>query len=181
MVDPCLSAEQLLLPRLIGQVPSHLVAVLFRLQRRDQVYPRPHLLAREFAVHYRQHCFTTPLQRPCCELARSFAHAPAIYACHILVLPDSLSYPPETVGHECGRAEQVHGGSEAAHGEVALVLDGVVPAHGGHILRHCGRSLCSCGGSMGGFGGIAVVSWCGDVRFAMTMPRKGPVALVMRA
>ena len=84
---------------------------------------------------------------------RGFAHNPALYACHILVLPDSLSNPPEAVGHECGRAEQVHGWSEAAHGEVALVLDGVVPAHGGHILRHCGRSWCGCGGSMGGFGG----------------------------
>lgn len=55
------------------------------------------------------------------------------------MLPDSLSNSPESVCHENAAANEVHGRSEAAHGEVALVLDGVVPAHGGHILRHGGR------------------------------------------
>lgn len=50
VVDPRLCAEKLLLPGLVGEVPSHLVAVLLGLQRRNQVYPRPHLLACEFAM-----------------------------------------------------------------------------------------------------------------------------------
>lgn len=65
---------------------------------------------------------------------------------HLLVLPNSLSDPPESVGHEYASSDEVHGRSEAANGQVALVLDGVVPAHGGHVLRHCGR----CGAGLNG-------------------------------
>ena len=80
---------------------------------------------------------------------------------HLLVLPNSLSNPPESVGHEYASSDEVHGRSEAANGQVALVLDGVVPAHGGHVLRHCGR--CGAEAQWGGEG----CRWrCGDVRLA---------------
>jgi hypothetical protein len=42
------------------------------------------------------------------------------------VLPNSLSDPPETICHEHAGSEPVHGGAEAASGQVALVLDGAV-------------------------------------------------------
>lgn len=42
--------QQLLLPSLIGPVPSHLISIRLRLQQGDQVYTTPHLLAGEFAV-----------------------------------------------------------------------------------------------------------------------------------
>lgn len=50
MINPDVLAHQLLLPRLVGQVPPHLVTVLFRLQERNQVDAGPHLLAGELAV-----------------------------------------------------------------------------------------------------------------------------------
>lgn len=75
------------------------------------------------------------------------------------MLPNSLSNPPEAVGHEYGSSNDVHGRTEAANGEVALVLDGVVPAHGGHVLRHCGR-----GGAGAQWVGEGCRWRCGDVR-----------------
>lgn len=161
MVDPRLCAEQLLLPGLVGEVPSHLVAVFLSLQRGDEMYPRPHLLAREFAgAMLALFCPLLHPSQPCCcsDGLVDFAalRQPRI---HILVLPDSLSNPPESVCHEYARSNEVHGRSEAANGEVALVLDGIVPAHGGHILRHCGR--CGAGAQWVGEG----CRWrCGDVR-----------------
>lgn len=50
VVDLRVRAKQFLLSRLICKVSSHLVSVFFRLQRGDKMYPRPHLLACEFAV-----------------------------------------------------------------------------------------------------------------------------------
>jgi hypothetical protein len=59
VVDSRLRAKQLLLPRLVRQVPSHLIAVFFGLQRGNEVYPRPHLLACEFAeARQPRSCFT---------------------------------------------------------------------------------------------------------------------------
>jgi hypothetical protein len=55
------------------------------------------------------------------------------------VLPDSLSNPPEAICHQHAGSEQVHGGAEAASGQVALVLDGTVAADRRHILRHSER------------------------------------------
>jgi hypothetical protein len=55
------------------------------------------------------------------------------------VLPNSLSDPPETICHEHAGSDQVHGGAEAASGQVALVLDGAVAADRRHILGHGGR------------------------------------------
>ena len=80
---------------------------------------------------------------------------------HLLVLPNSLSDPPESVCHEYACSDEVHGRSEAANGQIALVLDGVVPAHGGHILGNCRR--CGAGAQWVGEG----CRWrCGDVRLA---------------
>lgn len=45
-----LSAEQLLLPRLVGPVPPDLVAIFFGLEKRDQVDACPHLFAGQFAA-----------------------------------------------------------------------------------------------------------------------------------
>jgi hypothetical protein len=45
-----LRTKQFLLPRLVRKVSPHLIPVFLSLQRGDKVYPRPHLLAREFAV-----------------------------------------------------------------------------------------------------------------------------------
>lgn len=59
------------------------------------------------------------------------------------MLPNSLSYPPESVCHDCCGAEKVDGGSEAANGEVSLILDGAVAAGWRHVLRHLNGG---CGG-----------------------------------
>lgn len=75
------------------------------------------------------------------------------------MLPNSLSNPPESVCHENAGSQEVHSRSEAANREVALVLDGVVPAHGGHVLRHCGR-----GGAGAQWVGGGCRWRCGDVR-----------------
>lgn len=161
VVDPCLCAKQLLLPSLVGEVPSHLVAVLLSLQRRNEVYPRPHLLAREFAASSRQR-FHPYVERTRLLRVPQPSQLPRNKRVqNVLVLPDSLSNPPESVCHEYAGAEQVDGGSEAANGEVALVLDGVVPAHGGHILRHCGRSGSRGGLSFNWVGGVPLAG-CGD-------------------
>ena len=57
----------------------------------------------------------------------------------VLVLPDSLSNPPESVCHERRGSEKVCGGAEASYGQVALVLYGAVAARWRHILRHVGQ------------------------------------------
>lgn len=44
MVDLDVLAQELLLARLIGEVPSHKIAILLRLQQGDQVDAAPHLL-----------------------------------------------------------------------------------------------------------------------------------------
>jgi hypothetical protein len=60
---------------------------------------------------------------------------------HILVLPDTLSDPPETICHQHTRSDEVHGGPEASSRQVALVLYGAVAAGWRHVLRHSGRLL----------------------------------------
>jgi hypothetical protein len=55
---------------------------------------------------------------------------------YALVLADPLADPPEPICHQRGRSEEVHGGAEAAGGQVSLVLDGAVAADRRHILRH---------------------------------------------
>jgi hypothetical protein len=77
---------------------------------------------------------------------------------NILVLPDSLPNPPETICHQHARSDEVHGWSEAASGEVALVLNGAVAAGRRHILRHGGRSLIAAQWV------FKVCLRCGDVR-----------------
>ena len=58
---------------------------------------------------------------------------------HVLVLSDSLANSPEAVCHNRSGSEDVDGRTEAANGEVALVLDGAVAARRRHILRHDGQ------------------------------------------
>jgi len=111
-------------------VPSYLIAVFFGLQRGDEVYPRPHFLAREFAAtcqHFRS--YISRLESLLSDSRR------------VLVLSDTLSNSPESVGHECRGSEKVCGGAKASYGQVALVLYGAVAARWRHILRHVGRVL----------------------------------------
>jgi hypothetical protein len=56
------------------------------------------------------------------------------------VLPDALAHPPETICHKRGCSDEVGGRPEAANGQIALVLDGIIAASRRHILRHGGRS-----------------------------------------
>ena len=63
------------------------------------------------------------------------------------MLPDSLADPPESICHQCSGSEEVHGGAEAAGGQVALVLDGAVAAGRRHILRHGECVRCGVNGS----------------------------------
>lgn len=109
-------------------MPSYLIAVFFGLQRGDEVYPRPHLLAREFAA-------------TCQHLREYISRLWSLLfdGRRVLVLSDTLSNPPESVGHECRSPEKVCCGAEASHGQVALVLYGAVAARWRHILRHVGR------------------------------------------
>lgn len=60
---------------------------------------------------------------------------------NILVLSDALSHSPESICHQPSHSNDVYGGSEAANGQVALVLDGAVAAGWRHILRHGGQLL----------------------------------------
>jgi hypothetical protein len=99
------AAQQLLLPRLICQMPPHQVPVLLRCQEGDEMDPRPHLLARQLAI-------TRPL-----------AHAQRtrrLGASHVLLFPDALADLPEPVGHDAGHAQEQKGGAEPSRGQVSL-------------------------------------------------------------
>jgi len=61
---------------------------------------------------------------------------------HARLLPYTLPVFVETEGHDCECQAEVNRRSKAAGGQIALVLDGAVAAHGGHILRH---GECVCG------------------------------------
>lgn len=50
MVDLQVLAQEILLPRLVGPIPPYLIPIFLRLQHRDQMDPRPHLLACQFPV-----------------------------------------------------------------------------------------------------------------------------------
>jgi hypothetical protein len=68
---------------------------------------------------------------------------------YALVLPDPLAHPPESICHQRGGSEEVHGGAEAAGGQVSLVLDGAVAANRRHILRHGEGVWCGVNGLVG--------------------------------
>jgi len=58
---------------------------------------------------------------------------------YALLFPSPLPKLVEPIYHHARDAEEVVGGAEAADGEVAAVLHGLVAAGGGHVLRHrCG-------------------------------------------
>lgn len=92
------------------------------------MYPRPHLFPRKF---------TAILLAPEIHVSFNLSYSP------LLVFPNALSNPPESVCHKSGGSEKVHGRPEAASGEIALVLNGAIAARRRHILRHGGRV---CGG-----------------------------------
>ena len=66
------------------------------------------------------------------------------------MFPNTLSHPPKSISHNRSGSNEVHGGSKAASGEVALVLHGAVAARGRHVLRHRDGG---CGGSIRGVRG----------------------------
>jgi len=68
---------------------------------------------------------------------------------YALVLPDSLADPPESICHQRGGSDEVHGGAEAAGRQVSLVLDGAVAANRRHILRHGEGVWCGVNWSVG--------------------------------
>lgn len=57
----------------------------------------------------------------------------------ILLFPNSLPNPPESIRANRTDHNQISSGTEAASGQVTAVLDGLVAAGWGHVLRHCGR------------------------------------------
>lgn len=59
----------------------------------------------------------------------------------ILVLPDALADAVEAVRHDAAHDGEVGGRAEAAGGQVALVLHGLVAADGRHVLGHGGRTF----------------------------------------
>jgi hypothetical protein len=65
------------------------------------------------------------------------------------VLPDALSNPPESICHQRSGSDEVHGGTEAAGGQISLVLDGTVAANRRHILRHGEDVWCGVNWSVG--------------------------------
>ena len=65
------------------------------------------------------------------------------------MLFNALANPPEAVCHERSRSGEVHGRTEAAGGQVSLVLDGAVAADRRHILRHDEGVCCGVNWSVG--------------------------------
>jgi hypothetical protein len=55
-----------------------------------------------------------------------------------LLLPNSLSNSVKTVRADSSDCDEVVGRTEAANGQVAAVLHGLVAAGGRHVLRHFG-------------------------------------------
>lgn len=55
MINLRLPPQQLLLPCQIRPMPPHQIPILFRLQHRYEMDPRPHLLARKLAVTMNEH------------------------------------------------------------------------------------------------------------------------------
>lgn len=145
MVDLGLCAQKLLFSSLVCQVSSNLIAVLFGLQGGDEVYARPHLLAREFTVLTLARAHNTPFNPN--ATIRWFPFLCQVYA---LVLPNTLADPPKSVCHQRGGSNEIHGGAESPGGQVALVLDGAVAADRRHILRHGDLVFCGVNGSIGG-------------------------------
>lgn len=91
------------------------------------MYPRPHLLSSQFAG----------VQLVCLHFS-PISHCPNI-SLHVLLFPYAPANLDEAVCHDQTHSEEVNCWSEAASGEVAFVLDGVIAAHGRHVLRHVGR------------------------------------------
>lgn len=59
-----------------------------------------------------------------------------------LLFPNTLSNSVETVAADGAHSDQVVGRAEAANGQVAAVLHGLVAASRRHVLRHiCGMEL----------------------------------------
>jgi hypothetical protein len=65
---------------------------------------------------------------------------------HALPFPHTLPELVESECHDGGGQTEIDGRPEAASGQISLVLDGAVAAHGRHILRH---GDCVCGGVNG--------------------------------
>lgn len=65
----------------------------------------------------------------------------SLRALDLLLLPNPLPDLVEPICHKRGHAEEVDGRSEAASGEVALVLNWLVAARGRHVLRHDGGGV----------------------------------------
>ena len=55
-----------------------------------------------------------------------------------LLFPDTLSNSVETVAADGAHCDQVVGRAEAANGQVAAVLHGLIAAGRRHVLRHIG-------------------------------------------
>ena len=55
-----------------------------------------------------------------------------------LLFPNTLSNSVETIGANGAHCDQVVGRAEAANGQVAAVLHGLVAAGRRHVLRHIG-------------------------------------------
>lgn len=96
---------------------------------------RDHIFSRASSLSHSQHSKSPEILQHCASL----------------VLSHSLSKSPEAVCHDAGGGCEVPGRSEAAHGEVSAVLDGLVAADGRHVLRHdCGFDDGAGGGGSGG-------------------------------
>ena len=72
-----------------------------------------------------------------------------------LLFPNTLSNSVETIAADGADCDQVVGRAEAANGQVAAVLHGLVAAGGRHVLRHIGGMELG-GARVYGFRGV----WC---------------------
>lgn len=72
-----------------------------------------------------------------------------------LLFPNTLSNSVETVAADGAHCDQVVGRAEAANGQVAAVLHGLVAAGRRHVLRHIGGVELG-GARVCGFRGV----WC---------------------
>ena len=106
---------------------------------RDHIFSRASSLEKNISVSIHGSCVRSSLfQRFLLGTLSIFPlQSPTSVQCSLL-FPDTLSNSVETVAANGAHGDQVVGRAEAANGQVAAVLHGLVAAGRRHILRHIG-------------------------------------------
>lgn len=111
---------------------------------RDHIFSRASSLKEKSSVSIRGSCVLSSICQ-CLLLASLLIFPPRGPPKRVqcsLLFPNTLSNSVETVAADGAHSDQVVGRAEAANGQVAAVLHGLVAAGRRHVLRHiCGMEL----------------------------------------